>query len=91
MKAVPIQPTKSARNPGRPAAELLPEVPLAPVAPVLDIEAMCALYCVSRSVLYRGITAGHIPRARKIGGSKRWLGAEVAASLTERLSDGDGE
>lgn len=75
------------RRPGRPAADLLPEVPLEPIPAVLDVEEMCGLFRVSRAVLYRAIAAEHVPRARAIGGSRWWLGAEVVAALKARLAE----
>ncbi|MEB4590523.1 helix-turn-helix domain-containing protein [Candidatus Thiothrix sp. Deng01] len=52
----------------------------------LTVSDMTALFSVSRATIYRWSAAGFLPKPRKIGGSTRWLGSEVAAKYPEMLA-----
>ena len=73
---------ETTRKPGRPPAVLSPTVETLAVA--YTLAGLCELFDASRSVIYQAMAAGDLPRPVKLGGSKRWLGADIAAALARQ-------
>lgn len=75
--------TEITREPGRPTTDMTLHT-VESIPAVLDLTALCELFGCSRSVAYRAMAAGDLPRPVKFGGSKRWLGVDIAAVLARK-------
>lgn len=53
------------------------------IDPLLKVDEVAALLCISRPSLYRRIADGTIPPPMKLGQLSRWSRAEVLAALAE--------
>jgi predicted DNA-binding transcriptional regulator AlpA len=54
-------------------------LPPTPAPLLIDVAALAVLLCRSPASLHRDDAAGRLPRALRIGGSKRWRLAEVVS------------
>jgi len=78
-------PALAPRDPPAAERQAPPASGLAPL--LINITGLSQLLARSEASLYRDDSAGRIPAGRKLGGSKRWVYAEIVAWVEAGMPD----